>query len=735
MKSLMNSRLILGVGLVLASFGLRSGAVAQGLPKTDLTVERMYQYPLIQGRSPSAPSMSPDGHKVAFGWNTTGIRKLDLYVVDFPNGKPKRIVEASTIKDLPRQDDSRKEDDKKEAELYDAGISGAQWSPDSKELMFSYKGRTWLVDADGTDLRPLVDGSSRVLGVRYSEDGKFFSYTDGVNVFKMDRKTGRIKQLTFLSKPNTSIESYEFSPDGKWLGVVWGDSSKVGSHVMMDFSKDRATVVPIQRTWNGELSNDNQIGIVSTDGGVVKFVPDVPRYHWMIGFQWSPDGSKLAFSWFKDDFMEYTISVVDPEKVTKQDVYKEKAPKNTLNDWREIAWTRDSKRILFGTDVKGGNFINRSLFSMNADGKDIKPFYQEFHDLGAWMRPKKSDNIVAVSAARSPLTTEIVVIGPNGEKETHVVMKNGYSAGKAFNWSELPFVSEDGKSIATLASDRTINPELYAVLPEMKRMTVSQTAEFSKLKMADVKPISFSGPDGSTIYGLMYTKPGLDMTKKHPALISNVYADSGKAAWAGGMEHYAAMNLDMVVLSVDFRSSWGQGGDFNSGYYRQMGIIDVDEAVAAKKFLASQPFVRGDRVGIWGWSYGGFLTCMSLLTKPGEFYAGVAVASVTDWKSYNEWYTRRRLGLVGTDKEWFDKCSPIGYAGGLKDNLLLVHGMLDDNVLYQDTARLMQRMIDAGVYFDTLAYPRDDHSIGKETSRPHVMASVLRYLYQKLSTP
>ena len=121
MKSLMNSRLILGVCLVLASFGLSSGAVAQGLPKADLTVERMYQYPLIQGRSPSAPSMAPDGHKVAFGWNTTGIRKLDLYVVDFPNGKPKRIVEASTIKDLPRQDDSRKEDDKKEAELYDAG--------------------------------------------------------------------------------------------------------------------------------------------------------------------------------------------------------------------------------------------------------------------------------------------------------------------------------------------------------------------------------------------------------------------------------------------------------------------------------------------------------------------------------------------------------------------------------------------------------------------------------------
>jgi dipeptidyl-peptidase 4 len=713
--------------------GFMSAIFAQSLPKSEISIERLYQYPLVQGRSPSAPAMSPDGSKIVFGWNQTGVRKLDLYVVEFPNGKPKKIVDAASIKELPRQDDSRKEEDKKEAELYDGGITGAQWAPDGKELMFSYKGRTWLVEPDGTDLRPLIDGRATAAGFTYSEDGKSFHYTDGVNVFQMGRKDGRIKQLTFVSKPNTSIEGFSFSPDGKWIAVVWGDSSKMGSHVMMDFSKDRATVVPIQRMWNGDLSNDNQIGIVSSEGGVIKFVPDIPRYHWMKGMEWAPDSSKLAFSWFKDDFMEYTISVIDPKEVKKTDIYREKAPRNTLNDWREIGWTRDSKEILFGTDVRDGMFINRSLFKMNTEGKEIKPVYAELHDLGGWMRPKKSDRIIAVSAARSVLTTEIVVIEPNGAKSTHVVMENGYSSPKNFNWADLPLVSDDGKKMATMASDRTINAELYSVLPEKKRITLSQLEEFKKMPQANVKQISFPGPEGSTIYGLMYTKPGMDPNKKYPAVIANIYADSGKAAWAGLMEHYMATNLDFVVLSVDFRSSWGQGGDFNSGYYRKMGIIDVDEAVAAKRFLVSTGFVKPDRVGIWGWSYGGFLTCMTLLTKPGEFHAGVAVASVTDWKSYNEWYTRRRIGLVKDDKDWFDKSSPINYASGLKDNLLLVHGMLDDNVLFQDSARLMQRMIDAGVYFDELTYPRDDHSIGKDTSRPHVMASVVRYLYQKLS--
>jgi dipeptidyl-peptidase 4 len=712
-----------------------TASFAQILPKSEISLERLFQYPLIQGRSPSAPSMSPDGSKIVFGWNQNGVRKLDLYVMEYPSGKTKKIVDASAVKELPRQDDTRKEEDKKETELYDGGISSAQWSPDGQELLFSYKGRNWTVSPDGTNLTPIVDGSSSMFGLRYTEDGKYLAYTNGTNVFRMSRETGRIKQLTFISKPGTSIDDFTFSPDGKNVVVQWSDSSKMGSHQMMDFSKDRATVVPIQRMWNGELSVDLQIGIIPTDGGLIKFVKDIPRYCWVKSVEWSPDGSKIAVGWIKDDFMEYTISIVDPEKAEKKDILKEKTPSNYINDWRDIAWTRDSTGILYGTDIQDGKFINRSIFRMKPDGTDIKPFYVQGHDVGVFGRPKKSDRVILVTASRSPLTTEIVVVEPDGKSKSHVVMKNGYSSPKDFNSANMPLVSDDGKKIATMASSRFQNPELYGVEPAIKRLTSSQLPEFSKVPLADVQEVSFKTADGREIHALMFTKPGLDTSKPHPAILSNMYADSGKAAWGGWVEHYAATQLDMVVLAVDFRSSWGYDGEFNSGYYRKMGLVDADEAVAAKKFLASLPYVRADRVGLWGWSYGGYLTCMTMLTKPGEFHAGVAVASVTDWKSYNEWYTRRRLGLVGADKEWFEKTSPITYASGLKDNLLLVHGMLDDNVLYQDTARLMQKMIDAGVYFDSLAYPRDDHSIGKDTSRPHVFASVLRYLYQKLSQP
>ena len=709
--------------------------LAQQLPKTDIPIQRLYQYPLINGRSPSAPSMSPNGSQIAFGWNQTGERKLDLWVMDYPSGTKKRIVQASKITDLTRQDDSRTDLEKKEAELYDGGISGAMWSPDNKELMFGYKGRTFLVKPDGQDLHALVDGHLAIQSPQFSPDSKYISYTDGTNVFRIDRKTGAIKQLTFVSKPNTLVEEHQWSPDGKNLLIFWGDNSKAGHHVMMDFSKDRATVVNIERMWNGDQSTDIQIGVVSGDGGMIKFVPGLPRYMWPVGAHWAPDSSSAVLGWMKDDFQAFTISKIDPNTALKTDIYTEKAPKNYINDWRPIVWTRDSKHLLFGTDILDGKFGFRSILEMDADGKNLHKFFSEHFDVAALERPKDSDRVILSTLAHSGQRGEITIVEADGKRTEHVVVPEGMSIPVEFDALGSPLFSNDGTKIATLASSRNLNPELYSVEPQIHRLTKSQLPAFNEIKWADFKEVSFQAPDGATIHGVLITKPGLDLTKKHPAFISDIYANSGKLGWAGWMENYAAMNLDMVVLCVDFRASWGYGGEFNSGYYRKMGLVDVDEAVAAKAYLSSLPYVREDRVGIWGWSYGGYLTCMTLLTKPGVFHTGVAVAPVTDWKSYNEWYTRRRLGLAKDDPKIFEQTSPVTYANGLQDNLLLVHGILDDNVLFQDTAHLIQKFIDNGKFFDLMTYPRDDHSIGKDSSRPHVMTRIMVYLYNQLNRP
>lgn len=705
-------------------------------PTSGLTIESLNSYPLIQGKSPTGPAISPDGRKIVFGWNQTGARKTDIWIVDTLSGQKQEILTADSIPEIQRQDDERTDQEKEEAKTYDAGFTSFQWSPDGKEIMTGpYRGRVWLIDPVSKAKRPLIDTSESVQAPAYSPDGKYIAFLRGSNLFRLDRKSGQIKQLTTVSKGGTTLDGFIWSPKGSRLAVSWSDSSKMGGHQMMDFTKERAEVVPIARMWNGEMAQDSQIGIVDVDGGLIKFVPDIPHYMWMTSWEWSPDESKLAFYWIKDNFKEATITVVDAASGKRYNVYQETAPSNYIPDFRQLFWTRSGK-IMFTTDIIGGKWASRSLMSMDANGSNLTAFYNKDHDIAAAGRPLKSDRIVIVTQARSTLTSEIQIIDPNGNKQTIIPMENGAATPFDFDYASMPLMSDDGNKIASLCSDRQINPELYLVSPTVKRLTESQSADFKKIKWADYKEVSFPGPDGKTIHGLLITPKNLNKGVQHPAFISNMYANSAKRSWAGFFENYAATELGMVVLQIDFRASWGQGGEFNSGYANKMGIIDADEAVKGKEFLTSLGYVNPERVGVWGWSYGGFLTCMIQLTRPGVFDTGVAVASVTDWHSYNEWYTRRRLGLPSEDKDGiYEKTSPVYHAKGLQGNLFLIHGMLDDNVLYQDTVRLQENLIKEGKTFDIFTYPRGDHGMWRVHERPHIMANIMRYLYNKLTRP
>lgn len=678
--------------------------------------------------------MAPDGSKIVFGWNETGERKLDVWVMDYPSGAKRRIVEADSIEDLPRQDDSRTDLEKKEAKLYDGGISSFQWSPDSKEILFSYKGRTWTVNPDGSNLSTPANGGLSLGGVQYSPDGKYLLYLSSNNLFRLDRATGRIKQLTFVSKPNTSIDGFYVSPDGKRIAVTWSDDSKMGKHVMMDFSKDRAEVVNIRRMWAGERSVNNQIGFVGIDGGLIQWAKELPRYLWVKDVEWSPDSGRLAIGWISEDFQEFTITIADPEFGWTTTRFHEKAPKNYIPDWRPLVWQRDSEHLLLGTEIADGAFTLRHVVRIDSAGK-TELVYKGQGDVVALARPKDSDRIVLTTMNRGPLVSEITILDPGKEPRTIVPIEDGMATTKNFDDAASPLMSDDGRSMATLASSRTVPWELYSVEPGVKRLTHSQPAEFDKVPWATMRDVTFKAKDGATVHGLLIEPPNLDKSKKHPAFLSNMYANSAKRAWNGFFENYAAMELGFVVLQVDFRASWGTGGEFNSGYKDAMGLIDGDEAVAAKEYLASLGYVDAENVGLWGWSYGGFLTDMVMLTKPGVFKAGVAVAPVTDWRSYNEWYTTRRLGSVKEHEDIYKKTSPISYADGLQGHLLMIHGILDDNVLFQDTARLMQALIEHGKHFDLMLYPRDDHSIGKATSRPHVFVEVMTYLWRWLGMP
>lgn len=172
-----------------------------------------------------------------------------------------------------------------------------------------------------------------------------------------------------------------------------------------------------------------------------------------------------------------------------------------------------------------------------------------------------------------------------------------------------------------------------------------------------------------------------------------------------------------TVLDFDYRGSAGYGRDYRTDVADAKGISDVDGAVAAARWLIEHEGVDRARIGIYGVSYGGFMTLMSQFRDPGVSTAGVARASVSDWAHYSDGWTSRILGVPDLDSEAYRRSSPIYYAEGLRDHLLITHGLVDDNVHFQDTARLIQRLIELEEDFDVMVDPVEPHTVETEASR------------------
>jgi dipeptidyl aminopeptidase/acylaminoacyl peptidase len=183
-----------------------------------------------------------------------------------------------------------------------------------------------------------------------------------------------------------------------------------------------------------------------------------------------------------------------------------------------------------------------------------------------------------------------------------------------------------------------------------------------------------------------------------------------------GLIHYLVQE-GYTVLDFDYRGSAGFGRDYRTDIAGSMGLEDADGAVAAARFLVDERDVDPERIGLYGVSYGGFLTLMSLFRYPGVFAAGIARASVSDWAHYSDLWTSRILGVPHADPEAYRRSSPIYHAEGLEDRLLITHGLVDDNVHFQDTARLIQRLIELEKDFEVMVYPVEPHTIQTEASR------------------
>ncbi|MGD8698265.1 MAG: prolyl oligopeptidase family serine peptidase [Gemmatimonadales bacterium] len=318
-----------------------------------------------------------------------------------------------------------------------------------------------------------------------------------------------------------------------------------------------------------------------------------------------------------------------------------------------------------------------------------------------------------------PADDHLYVLPAGGGELTRITDRPGRSVGH---------LSPDGERLAVVYSESVQLPDLYVGRVRAhgsdRRITVSGSDAYYEHPLVRPEIISFEHPDGGPLWAALFQP---EQPNPERAAVLHIHGGGYRQFAHRGYSVYGYdLHLGFInylvqqgytVLDFDYRGSAGYGRDYRTDIARSMGIKDTDGAVAAAEYLVHEGGIDSTRIGIYGVSYGGFLTLMAQFRYPGAFAAGIARAAVTDFAHYSDGWTSRVLGVPHEDPEAYRRSSPIYYADGLQDHLLITHGLVDDNVHFQDAARLVQRLIELEKDFEVMFYPVEPHTIQTEASR------------------
>jgi dipeptidyl-peptidase-4 len=308
-------------------------------------------------------------------------------------------------------------------------------------------------------------------------------------------------------------------------------------------------------------------------------------------------------------------------------------------------------------------------------------------------------------------------------------------------WHQITF-SPNFRYFTDLYSDQTQPPQLSLSDVTQKKREIKildvSNPEISEYELSRIEYLTVKSRDGFEIHCKMFKPIDFQDNKRYP-LIAYVhgggYAQSVRKQWRGIahlFHHYLAQELKYIVVDVDYRGSSGYGRQWRTDVYLHLGGKDLEDVIDVVEQMKKLPYIDPENIGIWGWSYGGFLTNMALLKTPDIFQAGAAVAPVNDWKNYDTQYTEERLSTPQDAPEAYERSSPVSYAKNLRNHLLMIHGMKDDNVHFQDTVQLISQLIDHKIDFDLMIYPEGAHGIRKDSNRIHLFHKIAQHFERYL---
>jgi len=705
--------------------------------KKQLTVHDIYGTALFLGKSLRGIHWMKSGDRFSFLKADTTTKLTNIWLYDARSGNEKMIVDAKNL---------LLKDGKKPFR-----IINYDWSPSEQQILFTETlparglksgGNFYLYDLRTKEFRQLTNTKEPQSIIQFSPDGNYISFVRSNNLFILDLKTGTETQLTHdgsdviingkfdwvYEEEFGIINGYEWSPDSKRIAFWRLDVSHEPIYTMTDFMPLHLSLEQQRYPNPGDSNAVVRIGVVHIATGEVRWMDIgentdiyIPR------IKWTPDSRYLSIQRLNRAQNKLELLFADPATGRSTVVLTEtdSAWVSVRNDLTFLT----TKNLLLWSSERSG-FLHLYLFDYRGNMvRQITHGNWEVSDLLGI--DEKHQRVYFTSTKNSPLERQLYSIKLDGSGLRQLSSDPGihrpvFSPTFAYYLDNFSNVQTPPQLRLHKASG-----ELVRIIEENK------IPELENYTMGHHQFLSFFTSDSVQLNAWMITPVDLDSAKKYPVLVY-VYGGPGSQtvlnAWGGQSYLWYQMLAEKgyIVFSVDGRGTGGRGRAFEKIVHRQLGKWEVHDQIEAAKYLASLPFVDKNRIGIWGWSYGGYMASLTLLVGADYFRGAVAVAPVTDWRLYDSIYTERYMGTPDGNPDGYKESAPLNHVEKLKGKLLVIHGTSDDNVHWQNTIQLVATLQKQNKQLSTMFYPNKDHGIYGGNTRENLFTLITDFIVQNL---
>jgi dipeptidyl-peptidase 4 len=724
---------------ILAATLLSSPIMAQ-----TLTLERIFANPPLAGPAPRLLKLSPDGKWLTSLRNRADDKeRYDLWAIDTTSGEARMLVDSEKLGTGAALSEAEKMQRERARIADQKGIVAYEWAPDGQSLLVPLDGDLYLAPLTGP-VRRLTDTPTSELDGTVSPKGGFVSFVRDQNLVVFDLARGGERALTndgggtlswgvaeFVAQEEMDrTRGHWWSPDDRRIAVARVDESPVATVTRAAIGADGTRVYEQRYPKAGTPNARVELHVFDVATGApvkVDLGPDPDIY--LARVAWTKSGDALLVQRQSRDQRRLDLLRVDPATGASTVLFSETAKTwvNLSDDLKPLAdgsliWTseRDGHRHLYRW--RGGKWTQltkgpwqikqvigvddtsrRAWFLANRDTAIEWQIYSAPID-----RPGAPERLSETgfnhAAVMDGAATRLIVTRSSVTQPPQTYLAD--AAGKRLRWVEENAVSGDHPYAPYLAAH---------VAPQ-----------FGTLKAAD----------GQTLHYKIYRPKGA--SGRRPVFLQ-VYGGPGAGRqvvneW-NALQYQYLVQKGWVVFSIDNRGTPDRGKAFEDPIHRAMGTVEVADQLAGVAWLKQQPDVDPDRIVVNGWSYGGYMTLKLLQAAPGVFRAGVSGAPVTDWGLYDTHYTERYLGNPALDPAPYTASSALDRAATIRDPLLLIHGMSDDNVVFDNSTALMARLQTAAVPFEAMVYPGFGHRVAGPGVSVHLWRTIEAFLDRAIATP